>query len=173
MENIQSQIFTQKPKRSLSFKVSIWFCHNRNIGWMIALDVVQSIPDTADTSRWFFLPSRFSLNKKRIKHNERCNEDHQLFSRGCRSALMNYTAANHPRHFGWGDGGRGRRSRLLICSVCGGKHCMIYQSLEMAYMTAAGSPLSRAAANAGWRALRLREWGHICEPGSQSEVTSG
>lgn len=31
----------------------------------------------------------------------------KLFSRRCCSALMNYTAADHSRHFGWGWGGGG------------------------------------------------------------------
>lgn len=130
-------------------------------GFKVLLDVLFWKKKTGGD----FVHSRFSLNKNvsnmmsvvtRITSNGA-----KLFSRGCCLAVINYTAVDHPRHFGWRGAVRG--SGLLICSVCvcGGKHCMIYQSLETACMTASGCPLSRAAANAGWRGLHLHEWGHM------------
>lgn len=69
-------------------------------------------------------------------------------SHGCCSGSDELYSHRSPSSFCGGGFG------FLICSACGGKHCMIYQSLETACMTAAGSLLCRAAANAGWRGLR-------------------
>lgn len=76
---------------------------------------------------------------------------------------MNYAVQDHPKRFlGFG---------LLLCTLCSSKHCMIYQRLETACMTAAGSPQRRGTTCIkvfGCSELMLDGIGSVC----MSEVIS-